>query len=130
MVLTGSGAQSRSKEQGTPRDLSPSARSQSARSQSPGPTDTDGFDSPLRRPGQEKIAIHQGPLSIQHAGRLMKKFFVLYPDRLDYFENAVQAVSGQPPLGRIALSELLGHDIFGCGLILDLLGRKIGLRAD
>lgn len=60
----------------------------------------------------------------------MKKHFVLYPDRLDYFDNAVDAVSSQKPLGRIALQEVMGHEIFGCGLILDLLGRKVGLKAD
>lgn len=87
--------------------------------------------SPLSiRPGQENVALHQGALGIQHSGKLMKKFFVLYPERLDYFETAVDAVSGQRPLGRIALAEVTGHEVFGVGLILDLLGRKVGLKAD
>merc|ERR1719498_2065544 len=84
----------------------------------------------LKQAGAANVALHLGPLGIQHGGRLMKKFFVLYPDRLDYFESAVDAVSGQRPLGRIALAEVSGHEVFGVGLILDLLGRKVGLKAD
>jgi hypothetical protein len=86
------------------------------------------LDSPFLQ--AENVALHQGHLGIQHAGKLTKKFFVLYTDRLDYFETPVDAVSGKRPLGRIALSEVTSHEVFGCGLILDLLGRKVGLKAD
>lgn len=108
-----------------------SGRSELGRAAAPAPPWEEEVPSPLvRQQGQDNVAMLQGPLGIQHGGRLMKKFFVLYPDRLDYFENAVDALSGQRPLGRIALSEVTSHEVFGVGLILDLLGRKVGLKAD
>merc|ERR1719149_284455 len=76
------------------------------------------------------VAMHQGLLGIQHDGKVMKKFFVLYADRLDYFHSAVDAISAQEPLGRMVLAEVGGHEVFGVGLILDILGRKVGLKAD
>jgi len=129
-VLMGTGTTSSAKGQGGVPTIS-GDRSVSPAQRSSSPQASSGFQSPLlRRPGQENHPIHQGPLSIQHTGRLMKKYFVLYPERLDYFESPVDAVSGQKPLGRIALSEVMSHEMFGTGLILDLLGRKVGLKAD
>jgi len=99
------------------RSASPQARSQQQNSM---------YQSPAR--GKENTVIYQGELGIQHGGKLTKKHFVLYPDRLDYFDTPVDAVSGKPT-GRISLSEVANHEVFGCGLILDMLGRKVGLKA-
>jgi len=76
------------------------------------------------------IALFSGFLSVQHLGRLEKKFFVLYRDRLDYFDNAVDPESGQGPIGRMVLAEVISNDVFGVGIILDILGRKVGLKAN
>lgn len=73
--------------------------------------------------------VHQGPLGIQHGSCLVSKHFVLYPDRLDYFHKASEVATSKP-CGRIALIEVLDHEVFGNGLILNLGGRKIGLKAD
>jgi len=72
--------------------------------------------------------LHSAILGIQHGGCLSNKFFVLYRDRLDYFEDKKDAVSGVRPLGRIALAEVREYEAYGSGFILKLLGRSIGLH--
>mmetsp|Transcript_12319 Transcript_12319/g.23032 ORF Transcript_12319/g.23032 Transcript_12319/m.23032 type:complete len:2958 (-) Transcript_12319:91-8964(-) len=72
--------------------------------------------------------IHSGTLGIQHGKALVKKYFGLWPDRLDYFDSARDMAN--PPRGRIALTELLSVEMFGMGFIMNLLGRKVGVKAD
>lgn len=79
---------------------------------------------------KKQVPIYQGPLWIQHRGHLVKRFFFLFKDRLDYFDNSTDLSLNLPPRGRIALIEVLGHEVFGTGFILNLLGRRVGLKAD
>jgi len=75
-----------------------------------------------------QAAIYQGPLGIQHGGCLSQKYFMLFEDRLDYFDSRDDALAGVRPRGRIALCEVNSYEAYGSGFILKLLGRSVGLH--
>mmetsp|Transcript_19904 Transcript_19904/g.46307 ORF Transcript_19904/g.46307 Transcript_19904/m.46307 type:complete len:1115 (+) Transcript_19904:49-3393(+) len=75
--------------------------------------------------------VRHGVLGMQQGGRLVKKYFILYQGRLDYFPSydAAQQSSATPE-GRYWLKEMHGLQTVGCGLVLHLEGRFVGLHAD
>jgi len=85
---------------------------------------------PTRLQHLQEHPLLRGPLGIQHEGRLTEKHFLLYRDRLDYFDSTTDARADVRPRGRIAASDVSGFEVVGSGFVLDLMGRKIGLHAE
>lgn len=80
------------------------------------------------------IATHSpcchGRLGIWHAGRLVVKYFMLFPDRLSCWDEAWDAAVGRRPFASIELSTVRSLVSVGSGFILDCCGRKIGFHAE
>jgi hypothetical protein len=71
--------------------------------------------------------LQYGLLGVQPQGQLVTGFFVLFKDRLDFWNAPVDASSGLRPNGRFYLADVRSVEMVNSGLILNHKGRKMGL---
>eukprot|EP00929_Paragymnodinium_shiwhaense_P000984 TRINITY_DN101198_c0_g1_i1.p1 TRINITY_DN101198_c0_g1~~TRINITY_DN101198_c0_g1_i1.p1 ORF type:complete len:1402 (+),score=358.06 TRINITY_DN101198_c0_g1_i1:116-4321(+) len=72
--------------------------------------------------------VHHGILGVAPKGQLVSGYFVLFQDRLDFWNRPAEAASGLRPAGRIQISDVRSLETVSTGLILNYKGRKLGLH--
>jgi hypothetical protein len=72
--------------------------------------------------------LHHGLLGVQPQGQLVTGYFVLFRDRLDFWNNTVEASSGDHPKGRINLTDIRSLEMVNSGFVLNYKGQKMRLH--
>lgn len=72
--------------------------------------------------------IQSGLLGVQPKGQMVTGYFVLFRDRLDFWNAPTEAASGLRPRGRIVLTDVRSLEMVSGGFILNYKGRKMGLH--
>lgn len=74
------------------------------------------------------LPVKAGVLGVQDLGRILPRFCVLFEDRLEEWDQPLDAAHGRRPQRRIAAKDILGFETVGSGFILSLGSKKIGVR--
>jgi hypothetical protein len=82
----------------------------------------------LKALAQRDPPLHHGLLGVQPQGQLVTGYFVLFRDRLDFWNSTTEATSGDRPKGRINLTDIRGLEMVNSGFVLNYKGRKMGLH--
>eukprot|EP00927_Polykrikos_kofoidii_P056019 TRINITY_DN5019_c0_g1_i2.p1 TRINITY_DN5019_c0_g1~~TRINITY_DN5019_c0_g1_i2.p1 ORF type:complete len:1594 (-),score=222.29 TRINITY_DN5019_c0_g1_i2:236-5017(-) len=72
--------------------------------------------------------VHHGLLGVQPQGKLVSGYFVLFRERLDFWNRPAEAATGMRPRGRIQMSDVRSIESVSTGLIMNYKGRKMGLH--
>jgi hypothetical protein len=71
---------------------------------------------------------HHGMLGVRPSGQLVTGYFVLFEDRLDFWNRPQDAANRLKPCGRIKLVDVRSLEVVSGGFILNHKGRKMGLN--
>mmetsp|Transcript_51630 Transcript_51630/g.81988 ORF Transcript_51630/g.81988 Transcript_51630/m.81988 type:complete len:116 (+) Transcript_51630:40-387(+) len=64
----------------------------------------------------------QGFLGVVRKGKVDQRYFVLYKDRLDYYNNVEDSFSNIEPRGRLALNDIEELEVLDNAFKIDLAG--------
>merc|ERR1711972_1188226 len=83
----------------------------------------------LKTMASTEPVLHHGLLAVQPKDQLVTGYFVLFKDRLDFWNAPAEAASGMRARGRIILKEVRSLDKLekgsAPGFVLNQAGRKI-----
>jgi hypothetical protein len=82
----------------------------------------------LQKLAQREAPLHHGLLGVQPQGQLVTGYFVLFRDRLDFWNSTTEAAACQRPKGRIIMTDIRGLELVNNGFVVNYKGRKMGLH--